>query len=144
MTQKRLRVTVAGKSYEVLVDLLDGAVVESPSAGRAVSQEAAPVSSGSSATTPGESRPVAEKESAMRSQPVASQQPGTITAPMAGVVIALQCDVGDQVDIDSALLSVEAMKMENIIYAGARGKVVELLVAAGDSVHEGQPLVRLG
>ena len=49
--------------------------------------------------------------------------------------------VGDTVEEDDDLLVIEALKMENIIYAPCGGKVTEIKVQKGDQVDEDQVLV---
>jgi acetyl-CoA carboxylase biotin carboxyl carrier protein len=50
---------------------------------------------------------------------------------------------GDAVGEEDALMILESMKMEIPVLAEARGKVLEILVAEGDAVVEGQPLAAL-
>jgi acetyl-CoA carboxylase biotin carboxyl carrier protein len=50
---------------------------------------------------------------------------------------------GDDVQEEDALMILESMKMEIPVQAEARGKVVEIRVAEGDSVSEGQLLAVL-
>ena len=62
---------------------------------------------------------------------------------MACTVVAVQTALGQDVRAGQTLLVVEAMKMEHEIHAQAEGRVVELLVAAGEMVAEGDLLMRL-
>jgi len=48
---------------------------------------------------------------------------------------------GDQVTRDQPLIVVEAMKMENALVASGAGTVVELAVAAGETVDAGRLLL---
>ena len=59
----------------------------------------------------------------------------SVTAPMVGKVLELQCKVGDQVQEDEVLLVLEAMKMEIPVVAPAAGVVKELKVSPGDTVE---------
>jgi len=65
-----------------------------------------------------------------------------LTAPMPGKVIAVHVAAGAQVTKGTALLVMEAMKMEHTIVAPADGKVGEILYGIGDQVAEGAELVR--
>ncbi|HEX4110207.1 MAG TPA: acetyl-CoA carboxylase biotin carboxyl carrier protein [Solirubrobacteraceae bacterium] len=49
-------------------------------------------------------------------------------------------DVGDEVTEESTLCIVEVMKLMTQVGAGMSGRVVDILVANGESVEKGQPL----
>lgn len=66
-----------------------------------------------------------------------------ITADIAASVVRVDVAVGDQVAADQRLLTLESMKMEIPIVAGAAGRVVTVGVQAGDTVLEGDVLVTL-
>lgn len=51
--------------------------------------------------------------------------------------------IGDAIEKGSTLCIIEAMKVMNEIQAETKGRIVEILVANGDSVEYGQPLFRL-
>jgi 3-methylcrotonyl-CoA carboxylase alpha subunit len=65
-----------------------------------------------------------------------------LTAPMPGKVIAINVAAGARVAKGTALLVMEAMKMEHTIVAPADGTIDEVLFAVGDQVAEGAELVR--
>ena len=65
----------------------------------------------------------------------------SVKAPLPGVVLSIPVKVGQAVKSSDTVILLEAMKMENAIHAGVDGTVKEILVAAGDSVLEGNPLV---
>ncbi len=67
---------------------------------------------------------------------------GVVEAPMPGVVKAVFVSPGDAVVQGQRLATLEAMKMEHVLSAGRDGKIAELLVAPGDLVQSGAPLVR--
>ncbi|MCM1033168.1 MAG: acetyl-CoA carboxylase biotin carboxyl carrier protein subunit [Odoribacter sp.] len=64
-----------------------------------------------------------------------------VKAPLPGVVLSIPVKVGQAVKAADTVLLLEAMKMENAIHAGSDGVVKEILVNAGDSVLEGNPLI---
>jgi acetyl-CoA carboxylase carboxyltransferase component len=66
-----------------------------------------------------------------------------VLAPFAGVVVALPRVPEDAVGAGSALIVLEAMKMEHEVLAEIDGVVGELAVALGDAVEEGQLLLTL-
>ena len=78
------------------------------------------------------------------SRPAASNVAGAVKSPLPGVILSIDCKVGDEVKRGQKLLVLEAMKMENSINADKDGKVIEIKVAKGDSVLEGTDLVVIG
>lgn len=66
-----------------------------------------------------------------------------VKAPLPGVVISINCKVGDTVKASDTVVLLEAMKMENAIHAGRDGRVAAINVNAGDSVLEGAVLITL-
>ena len=69
---------------------------------------------------------------------------GEVRAPMAGRVIQLHVALGDDVEAGAPLLVLDAMKMENTLFAPSAGRVDQLAVRVGDTVLQGALLVRLG
>ncbi|MEQ8964925.1 MAG: acetyl/propionyl/methylcrotonyl-CoA carboxylase subunit alpha [Azospirillaceae bacterium] len=67
--------------------------------------------------------------------------PGSLTAPMPGRVVAVLVGEGDSVAKGTALMVLEAMKMEHTVTAPRDGVVARLPFAAGDTVAEGVELV---
>jgi propionyl-CoA carboxylase alpha chain len=64
-----------------------------------------------------------------------------IISPMPGLVVSLEVALGQDVQEGEAVCIVEAMKMQNIIRAGANGKVKAINVKAGDSVAADEIMV---
>ena len=56
---------------------------------------------------------------------------------MNGTIARVNCKVGDTVKADAAVIILEAMKMENEIYAGVDGTVKAVQVNTGDAVQPG-------
>jgi biotin carboxyl carrier protein len=67
----------------------------------------------------------------------------SIRAPIAGKVVKVLVAVGDQVAPGSAVIVLEAMKMENELIAERGGTVSAIHKAAGQAVDTGDPLVDL-
>jgi biotin carboxyl carrier protein len=67
-----------------------------------------------------------------------------LTAPLPGTVIELFVRTGDDVEAGQVMLVIEAMKMKNSIRSTRAGKIVEVLVNAGQTVAHKQALVRFG
>jgi acetyl-CoA carboxylase biotin carboxyl carrier protein len=85
--------------------------------------------------------------------PVAKEVPqgDIVKSPMVGTVYLQAqpgadpfCKIGDTVTEGQTLLIVEAMKTMNPISAPRAGKVVDILIADGDPIEFGEPLVILG
>ncbi|MCI2393015.1 acetyl/propionyl/methylcrotonyl-CoA carboxylase subunit alpha [Aliiroseovarius sediminis] len=68
---------------------------------------------------------------------------GVVEAPMPGLVKAVFAKAGQEVKQGDRLAVLEAMKMEHSLTAARDGVVAEVLVADGDQVEAGAPLVRL-
>jgi acetyl/propionyl-CoA carboxylase alpha subunit len=76
-----------------------------------------------------------------------SVEPGggqSVRAPMPAQVRAVSVEEGEQVEKGQTLLLLEAMKMEIRIRAPGAGKVIRLLVSAGQAVEKEQVLVEIG
>jgi len=65
-----------------------------------------------------------------------------IFAPMAGLIIDIHVEVGQAVSKASKLLSLEAMKMENVIKSNVDGVIEEILVIKGAKVEKSQLLIK--
>lgn len=66
-----------------------------------------------------------------------------VTAPMPGVIVAIDTALGAPVNRGDTLVTLEAMKMKNAIRATRSGKVIEIRVEPGQQVGFGDVLVRL-
>ncbi len=66
-----------------------------------------------------------------------------ISAPMPGLVIKVEVEIGQQVRAGQGLVIVEAMKMENELKAPADGVVARIEVEPGRTVEKGATLIVL-
>ncbi|EHQ88215.1 acetyl-CoA carboxylase biotin carboxyl carrier protein subunit [Desulfosporosinus youngiae] len=66
-----------------------------------------------------------------------------IESPMAGKVFQILVNVGDTIAEDDEVIILEALKMENPVYAPEGGVVKEVQVKEGQQVGEGDVLVVL-
>lgn len=66
-----------------------------------------------------------------------------IEAPMAGKVLEIMVKVGETIAEDDEIIILEAMKMENPIFATDGGVVKEISVKEGQQVAEGDVLIVL-
>ncbi len=67
----------------------------------------------------------------------------SIKAPMPGLILDINVSAGDNVEEGSPLLTLEAMKMENVIKAPHTGKVKVINVNQGESVTKNQVLIEM-
>ncbi len=74
----------------------------------------------------------------------AEPSPQTMTAPIPGVVASVVANVGQVVKRGDELLTLEAMKMFNVLRSPWAGTVTTLHVSKGEHVDQGQPLVTFG
>jgi propionyl-CoA carboxylase alpha chain len=66
-----------------------------------------------------------------------------LTSQISGKIVAIKISPNEEVTAGQELLLVEAMKMENIIYAHKAGKVKNLMVKTGENVIAGQTLMEI-
>ncbi len=64
-----------------------------------------------------------------------------VLAQMPGTIIEILVGVGDGVDEEQEVMTLESMKMENPVYAPIAGKVKEINVAVDDKVATDQLLM---
>lgn len=129
---KKLRVTVEGKSYDVLVEVLD-AGTPAPTA-VAPASVAAPVAAASVSAPVTSSKPVAAPSAG---------GPGDVRSPLAGKIVSVDAKVGASVTEGAQIATIEAMKMNTYIFAPKTGTVTAVLVNPGDGVEEGALLLQI-
>src|SRR5262249_4706634 len=82
--------------------------------------------------------------SSVRESPKADPaDPNQVGAPLPGLVVGVFVQPGDPVRKGQKLLTMEAMKMENTIYAERTCRVSEVLAKVGLQVETGELLLRL-
>ncbi len=67
--------------------------------------------------------------------------PGEVSAPLAGVVVEVRVQVGDEIEVGQALLVIEAMKMQNELQAPLAGTVTAVHVRTGERVEKGTVVI---
>ena len=135
LSMKKLRVTVEGKIYDVLVEILDDGSKAAPApAAKPIATAAAPlIAQPTRVATP---TPVAAAPQAKGS--------GDVPTPLAGKIVSIDVKVGDAVTEGAQVATVEAMKMNTYIFASKTGNVVSIHASPGDGVEEGAVLLRIG
>lgn len=127
---KKLRVTIEGKVYEVLVETVDdqGTFAAAPSSSSAPVAAAAPAQVSAPAAAP------------VRA---VSGGAGDVPSPLAGKIVSIDVKVGQKVEEGAQVATIEAMKMNTYIFAPKNGTVAEILANPGDGVEEGTILLRI-
>ncbi len=131
---------INGKEYTVNVNAIEGttATVNVNGIDYTVELPAANASAVAHPTV----QPTVSAPAASAPHPAASGA-GTVTAPLPGTVLSINCKIGDTVKASDAVIILEAMKMENAINAGRDGKVTDIRIKQGDSVLEGDVLLTI-
>ena len=62
---------------------------------------------------------------------------GAVVSPMQGMILAVKVKVGDRVDGDEVVATIEAMKMQNNVHSKHSGTVKEILAFEGEVVNSG-------
>ena len=121
---KSYKVIVNGTAYEVSVEEIDPSQVQ-----------AAPAAAPAAAPTAAPAAPAAAP---------AADSGEAVSAPMPGTILDVKVQNGQQVKEGDILFILEAMKMENEIFAPCNGTVSGLNVAKGATVETGTPFCFIG
>jgi oxaloacetate decarboxylase alpha subunit/pyruvate carboxylase subunit B len=139
---RTFNVFVDDEYFEVGVDAPDGAPVVNyvqPMPGMAPPAFARPAAA---PAAPAAEAPAAEPAAAAK--PAAAVEGTPVTAPMPGLIISYQKNVGDAIEEGDTVLILEAMKMENALPAPASGTIKAINFASGDTVAKGDVLAVIG
>ena len=136
---RSFNVYVGGDIFEVTVDPIaaDGAMSVAPAAAVAPSRPRSAASPAVAQST------VTQAAAPARQQPAAadlSADDTLVSAPIPGVVLRYEVEVGQAVAEGDAVVVLEAMKMENTLPAPASGTVKALLADLGATVAKDAPL----
>jgi biotin carboxyl carrier protein len=71
----------------------------------------------------------------------ATKKVNEIKAPMPGLILAINVEIGQEVKEDDPLLILEAMKMENALTSPRDGIIKSISVSKGDAVNKNQLLI---
>ena len=130
---RQFKVTVNGREYELSVlELTSGQAPQSPAPAAPMAVAAAGSATSAAPAAAAAPRPVAAAAGA-----------GDELAGMGGVVVEVDVKVGQTVAVGDRLMVLEAMKMKTPVIATRAGQVTRVLVAPGDAVEGGQPLLTI-
>jgi oxaloacetate decarboxylase alpha subunit/pyruvate carboxylase subunit B len=135
--------------FEVGVESLDGApminyVQPMPGAMPAPAMPAA-ARTAAPAQAPAAAPAVAKAAPAIEAAPAPAAVEGTpLNAPMPGLIIKYEKNVGDAINEGETVVVLEAMKMENALPAPASGTIKAINYSSGDSVAKGDVLCVIG
>ena len=130
----KYKVTLNGKTYEVEVEAGKAMLVDEYEA-YAPAPATAPVAAAPAAA------PVAAPAAAPAAVTLAAGE--TVSSPMPGTILKVNCTQGAAVKAGDVLVILEAMKMENEIMAPHDGTVAQVVTSKGATVDTGDPLVVL-
>jgi len=133
--ERKLRITVDGRKYDVTVeDLSDVSSLPYSQPGMVYMPPAAPAAFAPPATA---SAP------APAPKPAGPAAAGDVVCTLGGVVESILVTLGQQVNAGDRVAVIEAMKMKTPMVAHTSGKVEAILVKVGEGVETGQVLLRL-
>jgi len=128
----KLQIGIDGKTYEVEVEVIEE---DNQPRGRGFVPPYAEtgVTTVRSQAVPAAAAPAAAEEPADEAK--------VCRSPVAGMVIKVNVQAGQQIQQDELIMVLEAMKMETNVTAPVAGKVKSVKVAQGDGVKVNQVLV---
>lgn len=128
---KKLRITVQGKVYDVIVEVLeDDEKIQSEGlnfGGPPLPQPPIP-----SATPPSPQT---------SSNVIKKGGPNCVASPIAGSILKVFVSSGSEIEEKAPVVLMESMKMETYIYAPKSGKIASVNVKKGDTVQAGDTLI---
>ncbi|MDR0757972.1 MAG: biotin/lipoyl-binding protein [Tannerella sp.] len=139
---KQFKYTINGNIYNVTVNKVEDTVAEvevngtpyKVSMDRPAKKHVVTIKRPAQAPTTSSGTPLVVR-------PVTAGASKAVRSPLPGVILSIDCKVGDTVKKGQKILVLEAMKMENTIPADQNGTIAEIKVNRGDSVLEGAELV---
>ncbi len=118
---RKFQVTVNGNIYEVEVQEIGGSYTTAPQVQQASASVSAPA-------------PAVQAPAKPVAQPI-PENATKVTAPMPGKIVAIKVKAGEQVKEGDLVAVLEAMKMENEIFAPATGTIASINVNTGAMVE---------
>jgi len=158
---RTFNVFVDGDYFEVEVDEVGGSPVLNyiqqmpaqtplqmpapmPAAPVAPAAAPAPAPEPSAAAAPEKAPAAAAPEKAPAAAPTAAAEGKQMLAPMPGMIVRYEKEVGDEVSEGETVVVLDAMKMENALPAPVSGTIKEIGFSTGDSVAKNDVLCVIG
>ena len=140
---KQYRITIDGRIYEVQIDDPLARPVTARLSGVAFSVDVETVRPATEAESdqPGASEAVPPGDGTPPETGAAVTGQQSLTAPIPGVVSSVAVRAGQTVEHGDELLTIEAMKMFNVIRSPWAGTVATVHVTESKRVSQGEPLV---
>ena len=130
----KYKIALNGKNYEIEVEKGE-AIVLSESELAAFTQVAAPAAAVTAA-------PAAPAAAAAPTAAVTGDGE-VVPAPLPGTIFAVKVSAGQALKKGDLVMVIEAMKMENEVFAPRDGTVTQVIAALGATVSTGDPLFTL-
>jgi len=143
---RTFNVFVDGECFEVGVDEVGGSPVISYASLAAAAPAAAPVAPSAPAAPAPKPAPPKPAAPAPKPEPKPAAAAGSgtpVLAPMPGMIVKYEKNVGDTVNAGDTVVVIEAMKMENILPATADGTITAINFKSGDSVAKDDVLATI-
>ena len=132
--------------FEIAVDEVGGSPVVSyvqpMAAGMQMPAAAPPAAPAAPAAAPAAKKP--EPAEAKPEAPATAEEGTPLNAPMPGMIVKYEKEVGDSISQGETVVVLEAMKMENALPAPASGTIKSVNFSSGDSVAKGDVLAVIG
>jgi biotin carboxyl carrier protein len=130
----KYRITLDGKTYEMIVEKMDA---------QEVSQQAAKASAVKAQVPASIQAPAAKAPAQAAPAAVPSEAGSIVTSPMPGTILKVLVGEGEKVNQGQSVMILEAMKMENEITAPKAGVIKKIYTAQGSTVQGGGQLFEI-
>ena len=143
---KTYKFKIGGNDYEVEIGKIEGKTADVTVNG--VSYQVEMENAPAAPAAPVAAAPVAAAApAAQAAAPAPAAKPAgegkSVTSPLPGVIIEISVKEGQAVKAGQKVAVLEAMKMENEIAAPADGVLTSIRVAKGDSLQEGDEIMKI-
>ena len=144
--KKSFKFTIAGQPYETTVKEIEPNVAEVTVNGTVFQVEIEKQETVKrTAVAPRPAATATPSHTAPKAAPAAPAAAGTtvMKSPLPGSIVKVLAQVGQEVKKGETLLTMESMKMENIIAAEVNGKIKNIFVQPGQNVMQDAQLVEI-
>jgi biotin carboxyl carrier protein len=135
---KSFKYTINGNSYKVIINRIEDNIADVEVNGTPYKVEMNKPTTKQVVTI---NRPAQTNLPPIARLQASPASPSALSSPLPGIILEIDCKVGDSVKKGQKVMALEAMKMENAINANRDGVIKEIKVNTGDSVLEGADLV---